>query len=144
MVDLSDKAELRRSIELFYFGYRAFTMRPDRILERRGLGRAHHRILYFIGRDPGTPVSGLLRTLEISKQALNAPLRQLVAMKLVVSETATYDQRIKLLNLTEAGRALEAQLTGAQMRHLADAFRAVGRDAGGHWRAVMAALLSEP
>ncbi len=144
MVDLSDQAELRRSIELFYFGYRAFTVRPDRVLERRGLGRAHHRILYFIGRDPGTPVSGLLRTLEISKQALNAPLRQLVAMKLVVSETATYDQRIKLLNLTQAGRALEAQLTGAQMKHLADAFRAVGRDAGGHWRAVMAALLSEP
>ena len=144
MVDLRDQAELRRSIELFYFGYRAFTMRPDRVLERRGLGRAHHRILYFIGRDLGTPVSGLLRTLEISKQALNAPLRQLVAMKLVVSETATYDRRIKLLNLTEVGRALEARLTGAQMKHLSDAFRAVGRDAGEHWRAVMAALLNEP
>lgn len=143
MVDLDDQTELHRSIEIFYFGYRAFTMRSDRVLERRGLGRAHHRILYFIGRDPGTPVSGLLKTLGISKQALNAPLRQLVAMKLVVSEAATYDQRIKLLSLTQIGRRLEAQLTGAQKKHLAGAFRAVGRDAGVHWRAVMVALLNE-
>ena len=77
--------ELREAIELLYFAYRAFTDQPDRILEGRGLGRMHHRILYFIGRNPGISIGGLLGVLAISKQALNAPLRQLIEMKLVAS-----------------------------------------------------------
>ena len=144
MVDQNRQAELRRSIELLYFAYRAFTSRADRILERRGLGRAHHRILYFVGRSPGAPVNVLLATLGVSKQALNAPLRQLVAMKLVTAGTASHDRRVKLLNLTEAGRTLENQLTGAQMKDLAAAFQVTGPDAEEGWRAVMVALSKEP
>ena len=52
MIDLKRQEELRASIEIFYFAYRAFTARPDRILKQRGLGRVHHRILYFVGRNP--------------------------------------------------------------------------------------------
>jgi len=137
MIEAHDEAELKASIELFYFGYRAFTSRPDHILERRGLGRVHHRILYFVGRRPGTTVNALLATLSVSKQALNAPLRQLVEMKLVATAASTHDRRAKELTLTAEGRRLESQLTATQMKHLQDAFAGAGREAAEGWRAVM-------
>jgi len=136
MVDLKRQAELHEAIELFYFAYRGFTDRPDRILERRGLGRPHHRILYFIGRRPDISVQGLLDLLAVSKQAMNAPLRQLIEMKLVAAEPSAVDRRVKNLRLTEDGRRLEAELTGVQMRHLQTAFKNADAEAG--WRRVMA------
>jgi len=69
---------MRGAIEQFFFAYRGFTSNPDRILEQRGLGRVHHRVLYFVGRNKGITVSALLGILGVSKQALHAPLRQLV------------------------------------------------------------------
>jgi DNA-binding MarR family transcriptional regulator len=139
MVDQTRQDELRRAIELLFFGYRAFTDRPDRILERRGLGRVHHRILYFVGRNPEVSVKGLLEILAVSKQALSAPLRQLTEMKLVAVVHAE-DRRIKRLSLTPGGRRLEAELTGTQMRHLSDAFdKADAADEAG-WTRVMARL----
>jgi DNA-binding MarR family transcriptional regulator len=137
---MESEAQVRESIELFYFAYRAFTDRADRMLDRRGLGRVHHRILYFVGRQPSVAVNGLLQVLGVSKQALNAPLRQLVAMKLIAVETAPHDRRVRQLALTPAGRTLERQLTGLQTKHLGAVFDAVGPVAETHWRAVMAAL----
>jgi DNA-binding MarR family transcriptional regulator len=140
MIDLNRQAELRDAIELMYFAYRSFTDGPDRILERRGLGRVHHRILYFIARRPGVSVRGLLATLEVSKQALNAPLRQLMEMNLVSSVAGLEDRRIRNLRLTPEGHRLEAELTGVQMRQLEAAF-AAGRPADeAGWRRIMACL----
>lgn len=130
-------------MELLYFGYRSFTDRADRILERRGLGRMHHRILYFIGQRQDLSVGGLLRILAISKQALNAPLRQLIEMKLVSAAPDDGDRRVKKLELTREGKALEAELSGAQMAHLKKALsRTSSWDVQG-WRRVMAEL-AEP
>jgi DNA-binding MarR family transcriptional regulator len=143
MVDLNRQAELRRAIELFYFAYRGFTARADRILERRGLGRMHHRILYFIGREPGLSVKALLGVLAISKQALNAPLRQLVEMRLVAAGPDPGDRRLKTLRLTADGARLEAELTDAQLRGLGAAFDRRGRAAEAGWRTVMDALIDQ-
>ena len=140
MVDLKRQDELRGAIELLYFAYRGFTDRPDRILDRRGLGRGHHRILYFIGRRPAVSVRGLLELLAVSKQALNAPLRQLMEMNLVSALADPDDRRVKNLRLTPEGQRLEAELTGAQMRHLQAAFETVGAEAEAGWRAVMGEL----
>ena len=140
MIDPSRPAELRDGIELMYFAYRAFTDRADRILERRGLGRVHHRILYFIGRNPGVSVSGLLEVLAVSKQALNAPLRQLLEMQLVDAAAHGGDRRLKALTLTGRGRRLEAELTGAQMSQLEAAFAAAGPTGAAGWRTVMESL----
>lgn len=140
MVDLKRQDELRSAIELLYFAYRGFTDRPDRILERRGLGRVHHRILYFIGRRPDVSVQGLLGLLAVSKQALNAPLRQLLEMNLVAVAPDPADRRMKNLRLTAEGARLEAELTGAQMRHLQAAFDSAGAANEQGWRAVMDAL----
>jgi DNA-binding MarR family transcriptional regulator len=140
MVDPVRQEELRGAIELLYFAYRGFTDRPDRILEKRGLSRVHHRILYFIGRRPEVSVRGLLELLAVSKQALNAPLRQLIEMGLVRADADAADRRVKKLRLTAEGRRLEAELTGAQMRHLQAAFDRLGADPERGWRAVMAEL----
>lgn len=137
MVDPKREAALREAIEAFFFAYRAFTAGPDRILGERGLGRVHHRILYFVGRSPGIAINALLDTLGVTKQALNAPLRQLVEMKLVSVRTAAHDRRYRELRLTREGERLEARLTGTQMAHLGATFAAAGGGAEAGWRAVM-------
>lgn len=135
-------AALRDAIEAFFFGYRAFTDRPDRILQQQGLGRVHHRILYFVGRRPGLSVTGLLEVLGVSKQAIHGPLRRLADLGLVVASPGA-DRRVRLLRLTAAGEALEAELTGAQTAHLAAAFSAAGAQGEAGWMRVMAALARE-
>jgi len=137
------EAALREAIEQLYFGYRAFTAPPDRILEQRGLGRVHHRILYFVGRNPQISVNALLAVLNVTKQALNAPLRQLVEMELVAIEAAEHDRRVRQLTLTPEGRKLEAQLTGTQMKQLQALFAQAGSDAEAGWRQVMAGLAGQ-
>lgn len=131
---------LREAIELFYFAYRAFTSRPDQLLGQQGLGRVHHRILYFVGRNPDIAVNALLEILAVSKQALNAPLRQLLERNLVDVRPDRHDRRFKRLRLSEEGRKLERQLTGTQMKHLASVFAAAGSEAEAAWRSVMRAV----
>lgn len=139
-IDAKRQVELCDAIEQFYFAYRAFTSRPDRLLEQRGLSRVHHRILYFVGRNPGLAISELLSTLGVSKQALNAPLRQLLEMKLITAAPAEHDRRIKQLALSEAGGKFETQLTHTQMRQLATVFDAAGRKSEKMWLRIMKAM----
>lgn len=140
MIDQKRRSALRHAIELLYFGYRAFTDRADRILADRGLGRVHHRVLYFVGRNPDISVQGLLAILDVSKQALNAPLRRLVEMKLVAMRGAPRDARVRQLRLTGEGSKLEGRLTGTQMQHLLGVFDAAGAPAQAGWTAVMRRL----
>lgn len=128
------------AIELLYRGYRAFTDQADRLLEKRGLNRAHHRILYFVGRNPDGSVADLLDALAISKQALNVPLRQLISMELISSQRARNDARVKMLRLTATGRRLESRLTQAQSALIDSVFEQSGSDAEDAWLEVMRLL----
>ena len=125
---------------LLFFAFRALTAEPDRILAERGLGRVHHRILYFVARKPGVRVGGLLATLGVSKQAMHGPLRDLVRAGLVVAAAASGNRRAKELRLTREGERLERRLTGAQRPRFARAFRGAGADAEQGWREIMARL----
>ena len=69
--------QLRRGIEAMFFAYRAFTADPDLILAELDYGRAHHRALHFVNRDPGLTVTSLLAVLGVTKQSLNRVLRTL-------------------------------------------------------------------
>lgn len=140
MIDLKRQAELRQAIELFYFGYRAFTAHPDRVLEQRGLSRVHHRILYFVGQNPDISINALLGILGVTKQALNGPLRQLLEMKLIAMRSAARDGRVKELRLTYEGEKLEARLSGTQMKQLEAVFTKAGPQAEAAWTAVMQAF----
>lgn len=140
MVEPAQDPRLQQAIEQFFFAYRAFTAVPDRILLEQGLGRVHHRILYFVGRNPALNINELLQILGVSKQALNAPLRKLTGLGLIEVETARHDRRVKQLRLSKTGARLEAQLTESQMQHLARAFTQSGEKAVDGWVRIMQAL----
>lgn len=137
MVDSNRETELRRAIEDFFFGFRAFTALPDEMLARLGLGRTHHRILYFVRRDPGTTVGELLGVLGISKQAMHGPLKELQRQGLVTSARDERDARVRRLTVTTAGADLEGELSAAQMALLGEAFGTAGPDAETAWLTVM-------
>src|SRR5881409_2684351 len=65
-------------IELLFVSYRDFVGEPDDVLAKFGFGRAHHRVLHFVNRNPGMKVADLLETLRITKQSLGRVLKQLV------------------------------------------------------------------
>jgi DNA-binding MarR family transcriptional regulator len=140
MVDQLQSPRLQQAIELFFFAYRAFTAVPDQVLLEKGLGRVHHRILYFVGRNPQLNINELLQILGVSKQALNAPLRKLTELGLIEVETAEHDRRVKQLQLSKTGAKLEAQLTQSQMQHLARAFNQGGDKAVDGWFKIMESL----
>lgn len=130
--------ELRRGIELLYFAYRDFTRDPDAILAESGFGRAHHRVLYFVGRNPGTTVSGLLGLLRITKQSLSRVLGQLVEEGFITQETGSEDRRQRLLKLTEKGQAFEKQLFETQRNRVAEAYKKAGPEAvSGFWEVLL-------
>ena len=137
MADQLKQEELLEAIELFYFSYRSFTAGPDQILQNQGLGRVHHRILYFVARNPHISINELLKILQVSKQALNQPLRKLIELELVSYQTSDNDRRIKQLFLSKKGRALEAKLTSTQLQHLETAFSGGKNSSLKNWKEVM-------
>ncbi len=142
MVDSNDRreAELNAALEALHFGFRALTARPDARLAELGYSRVHHRILYFLGRNPDVSVQALLDIMRVSKQYLHRPLRRLVEDGYVTARRDARDRRLKRLRLTARGRALEAQLSGEQRARLAAVFERAGPAAEAGWRRVMALL----
>ncbi len=102
-------------IELMFFAYRDFVSDPDEILDQFGFGRAHHRVLHFVGRDPGMTVQQLLDILRITKQSLGRVLKELIDKGYVFQKEGEHDRRQRLLYLTEAGGALRRQLMNPQI-----------------------------
>lgn len=133
--------QLRKGIEAMFFAYRGFTADPDRILEKHGYGRAHHRAVHFINRAPGTTVNNLLDILGVTKQSLNRVLRTLIDDGLVESRVGTQDKRERHLFLTDKGNALERELSEAQRSRMRAAYRTVGPDAVAGFRQVLEAMM---
>src|SRR5260370_30191768 len=120
------EGELGEGIELLYYPYRDFTAEPDAMLARYGFGRAHHRVIYFVGRHPQMSVTDLLGILRITKQSLSRVLGQLVRQGFIRQRPGSRDRRQRLLELTEKGVELERQLSENQRQRIAKAYRAAG------------------
>lgn len=133
--------QMRQAQDLLFFAYRDFTAAADALLEEMGLGRAHHRALHFIGRQPGIAVGDLLGILRITKQSLARVLTTLIARGLVAQAPGRDDRRQRLLSLTDAGRALERRLFEAQRQRLAAAYLEAGGPAVDGFRRVMRAIM---
>ena len=133
--------QLRRGIEAMFFAYRAFTADPDQILSEMDYGRAHHRALHFINRDPGLTVTSLLAVLAVTKQSLNRVLRGLIDEGLVESRVGRRDRRERQLYLTDKGTALERRLSEAQRARMRAAYRSVGPQAVAGFRQVLEAMM---
>src|SRR5712691_8115746 len=92
--------EVRQGIELLFFAYRDFTAEPDAILRQYDFGRAHHRVIHFVGRRPEMTVGELLGILRITKQSLSRVLSQLVQQGFIIQRSGPRDRRQRLLDLT--------------------------------------------
>jgi DNA-binding MarR family transcriptional regulator len=135
--------ELRQGIELLFYAYRDFTAEPDAMLAKLGLGRAHHRVIYFVGRNPGINVGELLGILRITKQSLGRVLSQLVRDGYITHKPGREDRRQKRLELTRAGVDLEHQLTETQRSRVAAAYRAAGAVSVEGYRRVLLGLIND-
>jgi DNA-binding MarR family transcriptional regulator len=137
------EAELRRGLELLYFGHSHLTRSVDQGLAEQGLGRAHHRALYFIARKPGMTVSELLSLLAITKQSLGRVLNELTERKLVETRPGDRDRRQRLLNLTAAGAKMESELFEAVRERMSAAYVSAGQAAVSGFWAVLEGLVPE-
>ncbi len=135
--------DLRQGIELLFYAYRDFTADPDAILAKLGLGRAHHRVIYFVGRYPGITVGELLKILRITKQSLSRVLGQVVGKGYVIHRQGPTDRRQRRLELSDSGAALERQLSETQRQRVAAAYRAAGGPAVEGFRRVLFGLINE-
>jgi DNA-binding MarR family transcriptional regulator len=134
---------IREGIELLFFAYRDFTAEPDAILAEYGFGRAHHRVVHFVGRHPQMTVGELLGILRITKQSLNRVLGQLVRQGFVVQHRGPDDRRQRLLELTDSGRELERRLSAPQRARVSAAYRAAGGGAVEGFRRVLLGILAD-
>lgn len=134
--------EIRQGIELMFFAYRDFTADPDRILAPLGMGRAHHRVVHFVGSAPGMTVGELLAILKITKQSLNRVLGQLMREGYIAQRPGETDRRERRLFLTQAGETLERRLSEPQRARVGGAYRAAGPAAVAAFRRVLADLVN--
>ena len=129
-------------IELMFFAYRDFVSDPDEILGQFGFGRAHHRVLHFVGRDPGMTVQQLLDILQITKQSLGRVLKELIDKGYVFQKEGESDRRQRLLYLTDAGEELRQRLLGPQMNRIRRAVSQSEGDAAELYRKVLYHMVS--
>ncbi len=143
MPPAEEDEHLTEAIELLFFGYRDFISDPDTILTAFEFGRAHHRVVHFVGRNPGITVAELLDILRITKQSLARVLRQLIERGFIEQKTGEKDRRQRRLYLTVDGADLLRCLVAPQLERVSRALNAAGPGAAEAWRRVMLALLNE-
>lgn len=125
---------IRGGMDLLLFANVHHLRRADEKLAELGLGRAHHRVLYFVGRRPDMAVSELLTVLAITKQSLGRVTKDLARKELLEQHASERDRRRRLLRLTPAGAALERALFDDLHANVARAYAAAGGEAvAGFW-----------
>jgi DNA-binding MarR family transcriptional regulator len=128
-------------IELLFFAYRDFVGDPDEVLAKLGFGRAHHRVLHFVNRNPGMKVADLLDVLKITKQSLGRVLKQLIDEGYVVQKEGANDRRQRLLYVSPAGEALAMKLAGLQTARIAGVLSELGPGAREAARRFLAGMI---
>jgi DNA-binding MarR family transcriptional regulator len=128
-------------IELLFFAYRDFVGDPDEVLAKLGFGRAHHRVLHFVNRNPGMKVAELLDVLKITKQSLGRVLKQLLDEGYIVQKEGANDRRQRLLYVSPAGEALAFKLAGLQTERIARVLAELGPGARDAARRFLAGMI---
>ena len=133
--------QIRAAQDMLFLAWRDFAGAADGLLAEVELGRAHHRALHFIGRNPGMTVGDLLAILRITKQSLARVLATLVEQGLVQQVPGRGDRRQRLLTLTAPGVALERALFERQREQLTAAYREAGGPAVDGFRRVLRGIM---
>lgn len=129
-------------VELLFFAYRDFTAEPDGVLGDYDFGRAHHRVLHFVYRNPGLRVADLLEILKITKQSLARVLRQLIQEGFITQEPGRSDRRERHLFVTDGGRALAERLLALQCERIGGALAASGPETADHVRRFLMSIIA--
>ena len=129
-------------IELLFFAYRDFVGDADEVLAKFGFGRAHHRVLHFVNRNPGMKVAELLDILKITKQSLGRVLKQLLDEGYVEQKEGATDRRHRLLYVTAKGEALALRLAALQTARVGSALAEIGPDSRETVRRFLIAMLN--
>ncbi|MCO6018739.1 MULTISPECIES: MarR family winged helix-turn-helix transcriptional regulator [Carnobacterium] len=132
-----------KNLALFYFAYRAFSKTADDLVENYGISKVHRRILFFVARMPGLTVNELLTVLDISKQALNKPMQELLQKEWLVTKPNEADKRSKRIYLTAQGKNIDAQISEAQKEKMKTIFQQTGDPTGEAWTNVMTEYAKE-
>jgi len=141
--NLTDEEKFLKGMELLYFGYRDFISWPDDVLQDYGFGRAHHRVLHFVGRNPGIKVADLLSILNITKQSLSRVLGTLIEKNYIRQDIGLKDRRQRLLYLSEQGEMLLGKIAEHQKEYMLKAYKSAGDEAvQGFWK-VLDALVND-
>src|SRR5215471_13033470 len=128
-------------IELLFFAYRDFIGDPDDVLAKFSFGRAHHRVLHFINRNPGMKVAELLDILKITKQSLGRVLKQLIDQGYIEQREGERDRRQRLLYVTSKGADLALRLAHLQTTRIARALGEIGPGADEAARKFLTAMI---
>src|SRR5262245_45551671 len=128
-------------IELLFFAYRDFVGDPDEVLLKLGFGRAHHRVLHFVNRNPGIKVADLLEILNITKQSLGRVLKQLIDQGYISQKEGAEDRRQRLLFATGKGETLALKLATLQTQRISRAFGELGPNAHEAARRFLTAMI---
>ena len=99
------------------------------VLAQYGFGRAHHRVLHFVHRNPGLRVANLLEILKITKQSLARVLKQLIGEGFITQRAGAEDRRERLLYATAKGARLAEKLTTLQTKRVETALEKAGAGA---------------
>lgn len=133
--------DYKDAIELMFFAYRDFIADPDALLEAHGFGRAHHRVLHFVGCHPGLTIADLLGILRVTKQSLARVLRTLIDNGYVEQHIGNRDRRKRLLYLTDKGHKLHAQLMAPQIARFESVVKEAGGEAFAQWKRTMRCVI---
>jgi len=137
-----NETEIRKAIELIFFSYRDFTAGPDKILEKINFGRAHHRVIYFVGKQKKITIKELLSILQITKQSLSRVLNQLVKEKFILVSTGI-DKRTKNLSLTKKGEDLERELSTIQINKIRNVLKQFNEKDINGFKKILYAMIEE-
>ena len=137
-----NETEIRKAIELIFFSYRDFTAGPDKILEKINFGRAHHRVIYFVGKQKKITIKKLLSILQITKQSLSRVLNQLVKEKFILVSTGI-DKRTKNLSLTKKGEDLEKELSTIQINKIRNVLKQFNEKDINGFKKILYAMIEE-
>jgi len=137
-----NETEIRKAVELIFFSYRDFTAGPDKILEKINFGRAHHRVIYFVGKQKRITIKKLLSILQITKQSLSRVLNQLVKEKFILVSTGI-DKRTKNLSLTKKGEDLEKELSTIQINKIRNVLKQFNEKDINGFKKILYAMIEE-
>lgn len=134
---------IRGGMDLLFFVNTRHLKHADDTLAAVGLGRAHHRVLYFLARRPGITVSALLAILGITKQSFGRAANDLAAKGLIEQRPGENDRRQRLYRLTPAGIELEAEIFADLHANVSRAYTASGGEAVAGFWTVLQHLIGE-